>query len=56
MSNKPAIVSIDEDALNAMIALGISKNVAEQTLQKIVSTEPHIGSLEELLKKALRAI
>ena len=55
-TSKPAKASIDEDALNAMIALGISKNIAEQTLQKIVSTEPHISSLEELLKKALRAI
>jgi len=49
-------VSIDEDAVNAMVALGISRNVAEQTLQKIVSAEPHTGSLEELIKKALRAI
>ena len=56
VSNKPAMVSIDEDALNAMVALGISKNVAEQTIHKIVSSEPQISSLEELLKKALRAI
>jgi Holliday junction DNA helicase RuvA len=56
VSNKPAIVSIDEDALNAMVALGISKNVAEQTIHKIVSSEPQISSLEELIKKALRAI
>lgn len=55
-SNVPAVVSIDEDALNAMVALGISKNVAEQTLQKIISSEPQISSLEELIKKALRAI
>lgn len=54
--SKTMAVSIDEDAVNAMVALGISRNVAEQTLQKIVSTEPHTGSLEELLKKALRAI
>lgn len=56
VSNKPAMVSIDEDALNAMVALGISKNVAEQTIHKIVSSEPQISSLEELIKKALRAI
>ena len=47
---------INEDALTAMIALGISRNVAEQTIQKIVSSEPQIASLEELIKKALKAI
>jgi Holliday junction DNA helicase RuvA len=56
VSSKPAMISIDEDALNAMVALGISKNVAEQTIHKIVNSEPQISSLEELLKKALRAI
>lgn len=56
VSSKPASMSIDEDALNAMVALGISKNVAEQTIHKILSSEPQLSSLEDLIKKALRAI
>jgi len=48
--------SIDQDALNVLMALGISKNQAEQSIQKIIRLEPEITNLEELIKKALKAI
>ena len=48
--------SLEQDALNALVALGISKPVAEQSLNKIIRTEPSITHLEELIKKALKAI
>lgn len=48
--------SLEQDALNALVALGISKPIAEQSLNKIIRTEPSITQLEELIKKALKAI
>jgi len=48
--------SIDQDALNVLMALGISRNQAEQSIQKIIRLEPEISNLEELIKKSLKAI
>ena len=48
--------TFDQDALNALIALGISRPVAEQAIKKIIMNEPSINSLEILIKKALKAI
>lgn len=44
------------DALNALVALGISRPVADQAIKKITQSEPSITQLEELIKKALKAI
>jgi len=48
--------SKDQDALNVLMALGISRNQAELSIQKIIRLEPEISNLEELIKKALKAI
>jgi len=48
--------SLETDALNALIALGITKTQAEQTIQKIILAEPSVPVLEDLIKKALKAI
>ncbi len=60
-SFEPGISSVkgnilEQDALNALIALGISKPIAEQSIIKILRSEPSIINLEELIKKALKAI
>ena len=47
---------LEQDALNALTALGISKQQAEQSIQKIIRAEPQILHLEDLIKKALKAI
>jgi Holliday junction DNA helicase RuvA len=52
----PASNSLQQDALNALIALGISKPLAESSIQKINLAQPNITNLEELIKKALKAI
>jgi len=52
----PIANSIEQDALIALTALGINRNQAEQSIQKIIRTEPDISKLEELIKKALKAI
>ena len=47
---------LQQDASNALTALGISRQQAENAVQKIISSEPHITNLEELIKKALKII
>lgn len=44
------------DAINALLALGITKNMAESAVKKIFQQEPTINKLEDLIKKALKAI
>lgn len=48
--------SLETDALNALTALGISRSQAEQAIQKIIRAEPAVSQLEDLIKKALKAI
>ncbi|MEO6819700.1 MAG: Holliday junction branch migration protein RuvA [Ginsengibacter sp.] len=48
--------TVEQDALNALISLGISKPVGEMAIKKIKSTDPSINDLEVLIKKALKAI
>lgn len=45
--------SLQIDALNALIALGINRQAAESTLQKVVLQFPGL-TVEELIKKALQ--
>ena len=45
--------SLQVDALNALIALGINRQAAESTLQKVILQFPGL-SVEELIKKALQ--
>ena len=48
--------SLQQDALNALVALGISKSVAEYSVNKILSENPSENQLEQIIKKALKAI
>src|SRR5450432_303251 len=48
--------TLERDALNALVALGIARPFAEQAIKKIVISDPTIHTLEELIKKALKAI
>jgi holliday junction DNA helicase RuvA len=48
--------TLEGDALNALIALGISRTQAEHSIQKIILAEPSVPLLEDLIKKALKAI
>ena len=47
--------TLQQDALNALTALGISRQAAAQAVEKCLQTEPPI-TLEELIKKALRTL
>ena len=47
---------LQQDALNALVSLGITRPQAETAIQKINHVDPNITNLEELIKKALKAI
>jgi len=47
---------LEQDALTALTALGISRPQAELSIRKIIRAEPTIVQLEDLIKKALKAI
>ncbi len=48
--------TLEQDALNALMALGISRPLGEQSIKKILIADPTIDQLETLIKKALKAI
>lgn len=54
----PASVNntLAQDAFNALMALGISKLQAEKAVNQVLKADPEINPLEELIKKALKAI
>jgi Holliday junction DNA helicase RuvA len=47
--------TLHSDALNALLALGINRQAADQAIQKTLIHEPDL-SLEALIKKALRIL
>ena len=47
--------TLEQDALNALLALGIGKQQAENAIKKVISTEEN-QNLEQLIKKALQSI
>lgn len=56
-SNIPALKNntLQQDALNALTALGISRQAAGQALEKVMAANPNL-SVEELIKLALRTL
>lgn len=49
-----AFQSVDADAVNALVALGIGKAVAEQAVKKTMTTQTQDSSLEDIIKQALK--
>lgn len=58
ISTSPTIQvnGLQQDIVNALSSLGISKNMAENAVQKIMAAEPNNTNLEDLIKKALKSI
>lgn len=48
--------TLEHDALNALIALGIARTSAEQAIQRVIKAEPSLSAVEEIIKKALKTI
>jgi Holliday junction DNA helicase RuvA len=49
-----AFQSVDADAVNALVALGIGKALAEQAVKKTMATQTPDSSLEDIIKQALK--
>jgi len=47
--------TLQQDALNALTALGINRQAATQALEKTLAANPNLP-VEELIKKALRTL
>lgn len=47
--------TLQADALNALVALGISRQVADGAIQKVLQQDPDLG-VEQLIKKALQLL
>ena len=47
--------TLQNDALNALIALGINRQAADTVLQKVLDQQPELG-VEALIKKALQSL
>lgn len=48
--------TLHADALNALMALGIARNTADQALQRVTKSDPSLTSLEDVIKKALKTL
>lgn len=48
--------TLEQDALNALIALGIGRSAGEQALQRVLKAEPELNRVEDIIKKALKSI
>ncbi len=50
----PGFQAVDSDAVNALIALGIARPMAEQSVKKTMSSVTDQASLEDIIKQALK--
>lgn len=48
--------TLERDALNALIALGIARPVAEQSVKKVLAADSASDNLEDVIKKALKIL
>ena len=48
--------TLHADALNALMALGIVRNIADQAIQRVMQSDPSQTSLEDVIKKALKTL
>jgi holliday junction DNA helicase RuvA len=47
--------TIEQDALNALVSLGIGRAVAESSIQRVMKADP-TNQVEDLIKKALKSL
>jgi Holliday junction DNA helicase RuvA len=48
--------SLEHDALNALMALGIARAAGEQAIQKVLKADPALDKIEDIIKKALKTL
>ncbi len=54
--SSPASNTLEQDALNALIALGIARPAAENAIKKVVGENSGSDKVEDLIKKALKIL
>lgn len=54
--HSPSYNTANNDALEALIALGINRSLAEQTIKKVTTHHTEPISVEELIKQVLKSI
>lgn len=56
--NNSAVInnSYEQDALNALISLGIARPAAEQAVRKVLAAETNPGKIEDIIKQALKTL
>lgn len=52
----PVNNTTEQDALNALISLGIARPAAEQAVRKVLSADPGLERVEDIIKKALKIL
>ena len=48
--------TLEQDALNALMALGIARPTGEQAVRRVLKAEPALSQVEDIIKKALKTI
>ena len=48
--------TLEQDALNALVALGIARNAGDQAVKKVLAAEPALNQVEDIIKKALKTL
>ena len=48
--------TLEQDALNALITLGIARPAAESAIRKVMSEGSEAGKIEDIIKKALKIL
>jgi len=48
--------TLEQDALNALIALGIARPTAEQAIKKVAAADPGTDKVEDIIKKVLKIL
>jgi Holliday junction DNA helicase RuvA len=54
--SSPASNSLEQDALNALVTLGIARPAAENVLKKVIAEGSGTDKVEDLIKKALKIL
>jgi holliday junction DNA helicase RuvA len=57
-SNIPALINntLEQDALNALVSLGIGRQIAEQALKKVSLSSSSSDKLEDIIKQVLKIL
>lgn len=56
LTSTPANNTFRDEALSALLALGFNKTKIQKTLNKVLKEQPNIGSVENLIKAALKQL